>query len=61
MWALNTHSPKKKFQNTAQQGILQTPILIILQPDPFFYQPLLQALRCKGTPQREREQAHTQH
>lgn len=52
MWALNNkHSPKKSFQNEAQKGILQIAVLIILQPGPLFYQPLLQAFRYKGTPQ----------
>lgn len=49
------------FQNEAQKRLQQIAILIILQPGPRFYHPLLQALRCKGAPQREQEQAHRQH
>lgn len=55
MWALNKHRPKKSFQNVAQEGILGTAVLLILQPGPPCHQPLLQALRCKGTPQRSKE------
>lgn len=52
MWALKKHRPKKSFQNEAQEGILQTANSPARPP---FHQPLLQALRCKGTPQRSTE------
>lgn len=55
MWALKKHRPKKSFQNDAQEGILQTAVLLILPPGRPFHQPHLQALGCKGTPQRSRE------
>lgn len=35
MRAIKKNSPKQSFQNEAQKGILQTAILIILQPDHF--------------------------
>lgn len=53
MWALKKHRPKNIVSKTKPRR--ESCTQLTLQPGPPFHQPLLQALRCKGAPQRSTE------